>query len=826
MSSLNFNAGHLMYEMMQHEALGVPAEIAMRTLCSNIQLHSFAPNRKTFTFKLQAKKGNSTSTSNQSPYLTLQVVKGSLHTLVWSTFARFDDEYALFFHLDDPKLPSSSNMAYLIWSIQGVDAVNSKISAGMIDWFMLRKIQSMLKITSIGLLAFSKLLGRFLISVPNFIKTRRYLPPMPATFMFNYLMVVCHCPFELGIPKLSRLLKKDIDYQTGFSMKRLLQTLIQPNGSGSWLLGYLPVRVASGGYVLQSRYYFEQNISRSTSTDKNTNTNTNTLNDQEEHTEHANTDTTQNTPTPVVSSYSLQCNRLMMETAVRVVELLPHPLGRNELVVVIEFVHNNSWSANTRFVALDAFVVGQAILLAGQPPPPFLSRIDILDCQGWYQRVQALHATNSTANINTAAPTNNLSTTNTNTYLNNSSLTPVSHHQHYQQQQQQQLHQNLSSPPNRYNRRTASLPVVGLDTSGSGTISGLNSMLGSPILDSLSLGMNLSAFSSPQPRGSMNTSDSRFSPNSGATHTNTNMRSVLPTVSMDSYDTHHQPSLNADTNHYKYHTATNYNDNDVNSRLHSAADIILQAATRDMNTSNNNNSNNNNNNTSSSYTDNNRGQPNRDTGSKAADGTVFKDNMSMSNSNNGYSTYDEAEHPQQQQYTNGNQSNEMYEHNNDIINNESDYSSDTSSSSVQSSHSSNSSSSDEHNSTDLFIENIPATSSRSKKKQISAKPNKKKSIKHTTHSNHTNPNSRSYYTHTNNTSTSDTKHSAHHKHSNKHRSYVDTIDFANSCEWGAPCLMKKDRNFYSDLLKALLPSVQSPSMDAGTCNNKAAGYNG
>ena len=56
-------------------------------------------------------------------------------------------------------------------------------------------------------------------------------------------------------------------------------------------------------------------------------------------------------------------------------------MGRNELVVVIEFVHNNSWSANTRFVALDAFVVGQAILLAGQPPPPFLSRIEILDCQ-------------------------------------------------------------------------------------------------------------------------------------------------------------------------------------------------------------------------------------------------------------------------------------------------------------------------------------------------------------------------------------------------------------------------------------------------------------
>ena len=32
-------------------------------------------------------------------------------------------------------------------------------------------------------------------------------------------MVVCHWPFELGIPKLSRLLKKNVDYQTGFSMQ-------------------------------------------------------------------------------------------------------------------------------------------------------------------------------------------------------------------------------------------------------------------------------------------------------------------------------------------------------------------------------------------------------------------------------------------------------------------------------------------------------------------------------------------------------------------------------------------------------------------------------
>ncbi len=131
--------------------------------------------------------------------------------------------------------------------------------------------------------------------------------------------------------------------------------------------------------MLQSRYYFEQNLPNNNNTDHTTNT----QNDQETHTVAANAkpDTTETTPPSIMSSHSLQCTRLMMETAVRVVELLPHPLGRNELVVVVEFVHNNSWSVNTRFVALDAFQIGQAILLAGQPPPPFLSRIDILDCQ-------------------------------------------------------------------------------------------------------------------------------------------------------------------------------------------------------------------------------------------------------------------------------------------------------------------------------------------------------------------------------------------------------------------------------------------------------------
>ncbi len=364
-------------------------------------------------------------------------------------------------------------------------------------------------------------------------------------------------------------------------------------------------------------------------------------------------------------------------------------------------------------------------------------------------------------------------------------------------------------------------------------------MLGSPILDSLNLGMNLSAFSSPQPSGSMNTTSGRFSPNHATNMTTTtqssdattgsytNTRSVVPTVSMDSYDTHHTFSFNNATNYnnyQNYHSDANYTD--ANSRLHSAADIILQAATRDMNES-----------TDFNYTyHTNIGQSGGDTSKyggeeRGADntiGSVTKDNASMSNSNNGYSSYDEKEHQQQQQQ-NMNQNNNLYDNNHydntNSNNNDSDDSSDTSSSDSSTSNSS----SDEHHSTDLLIENIPATSTRSKQKQkqsthATIKPNKKKFTKHTKHSSHTNPKSRSYYTNTADTHT--TSHNKHKAYRNNNRSYVDTIDFANSCEWGAPCLMKKDRNFYSDLLKELLPTLQSPSMSANVgSSNTTAGYN-
>jgi hypothetical protein len=63
---------------------------------------------------------------------------------------------------------------------------------GLTDWFLIRKIQYSMRVLNIGALAFTKILGRLLLSLPNFLDARKYLPPMPATFMYGFLFIPCH----------------------------------------------------------------------------------------------------------------------------------------------------------------------------------------------------------------------------------------------------------------------------------------------------------------------------------------------------------------------------------------------------------------------------------------------------------------------------------------------------------------------------------------------------------------------------------------------------------------------------------------------------------
>ena len=149
---------------------------ALRLLGSRIKIKPHPIDEKhVFTFQVNVKEFDSEVTQ---PYFQLSVMKGSVFTYVWSTFARFDDEYALYF--------CSGNEKQLLWHVKGVDALNAKIGNAEVDWFRMQTVQTLMDIGGVNLLVFSKLLGRLLLSLPYFIRTGQYIAPMPASFMLKH----------------------------------------------------------------------------------------------------------------------------------------------------------------------------------------------------------------------------------------------------------------------------------------------------------------------------------------------------------------------------------------------------------------------------------------------------------------------------------------------------------------------------------------------------------------------------------------------------------------------------------------------------------------
>jgi hypothetical protein len=151
--------------------------------------------------------------------LKFYCIKGSFNTFLWNPFARMDDEYFvqteevystpapnIFSTLSSNTTASSSNKLNLfqakdktLWFVKGMDAMNKKISFGFVNWHEMNTLKSACQLHSIGLLAFSKILGRLILSLPLFALTSRYLNPMPLSFMYNYLVNVETVPFLLQV---------------------------------------------------------------------------------------------------------------------------------------------------------------------------------------------------------------------------------------------------------------------------------------------------------------------------------------------------------------------------------------------------------------------------------------------------------------------------------------------------------------------------------------------------------------------------------------------------------------------------------------------------
>jgi len=117
----------------------------------------------------------------QTSRLYLKVKKGSLLTFIWNVFARFDDEYIL--SVKDDKNNLLLEEGRPLWQMKGIDVFNQKLSEGSVNWKYMQQLYEQVKLPSVGVYAFAKMLGKLLITLPLYSSVRQYVVPMPVSFM-------------------------------------------------------------------------------------------------------------------------------------------------------------------------------------------------------------------------------------------------------------------------------------------------------------------------------------------------------------------------------------------------------------------------------------------------------------------------------------------------------------------------------------------------------------------------------------------------------------------------------------------------------------------
>ena len=170
--AMPFYAPKLVEIILQSEQLQSNEASVLAAIGTQIGLRSVSNDSKSFNFVV-----NSESPAEEVGDFRLQVVKGSLFTYIWNVFARVDDEYTLEFREMDSTISAN------IWAIKGMDPWNLKIESGKVNWTNMRTIYDQMGIRTVGIHSFSRLLGKFLLCLPNYHKTQHLSAPMPASFM-------------------------------------------------------------------------------------------------------------------------------------------------------------------------------------------------------------------------------------------------------------------------------------------------------------------------------------------------------------------------------------------------------------------------------------------------------------------------------------------------------------------------------------------------------------------------------------------------------------------------------------------------------------------
>lgn len=169
-----FFASKLVEVILEKEITHLQERTALVALGKQLALSSYSTNMKIFNFEARSQYSNV-----QIGILRLRIIKGSVFTYIWNTFARVDDEYALEYECNTLNASVVTNA----WELKGMDPWNSKIVSANVNWTNIRNIYHGMGITTIGVLAFARLLGRVILSLPNYYKEQYFLAPMPVAFM-------------------------------------------------------------------------------------------------------------------------------------------------------------------------------------------------------------------------------------------------------------------------------------------------------------------------------------------------------------------------------------------------------------------------------------------------------------------------------------------------------------------------------------------------------------------------------------------------------------------------------------------------------------------
>lgn len=172
-----FPAAELVQIILKNEALDKSTSASFLILGDQIFLKEYSSDLKVFDFEVRSPDIDDEAIF-VSTTVRLRILHGSIFTYIWNTFSRVDEEFSL-----EYTSKNSSMIIQPLWSVKGMDPWNSKIVSADVNWINLRHLYHEMEITEVGVQAFSKLLGRIVLSLPYYFKEHSFLAPMPAAFM-------------------------------------------------------------------------------------------------------------------------------------------------------------------------------------------------------------------------------------------------------------------------------------------------------------------------------------------------------------------------------------------------------------------------------------------------------------------------------------------------------------------------------------------------------------------------------------------------------------------------------------------------------------------